>query len=98
MGEQVEEPSALGDVPAVPFNQVQSGPSLEDVLYVLLLIEVAEAVDPASLPHFHPGPLRLWMKVEKDPLRSKRAMDPPQGVDRALQFNTSQRVGEDATS
>jgi len=71
VGAQLEEPSALGDVPAVPFNQIQSGPSLEDVLYVLLLIEVAEAIDPASLPHLHPSPLRLWMKVEKDPLRSK---------------------------
>jgi len=35
------------------------------------------------------------MKVEKDPFRSKRAMDPPQGVDHALQFNASQRMGED---
>jgi hypothetical protein len=71
MGKQVERLSALGDVPAVPFDSVEPGASIEDVLYVLLLVEVAEAIDPASLPHLHPGPLRLWVKVEKDPLRSK---------------------------
>ncbi|HEX5914553.1 MAG TPA: hypothetical protein VFY54_15635 [Rubrobacter sp.] len=40
-------------------------------MYVLLLIEVAQMFDPASLPHLYTSPLRLWMKVEKDPPRSK---------------------------
>jgi hypothetical protein len=39
--------------------------------------------------------LWLWMKVEQYTSRSKRAMNPPQGVHDALRLDASERVGED---
>lgn len=88
-------PSALGDIPAVPFDLVQLVASLEDVSDISFLVEVPEALDPSALPHFHPGVLWLWMKVEQYTFRSQRTMNLFQGVDHALQFDASQGVGED---
>jgi hypothetical protein len=68
VGDEIEELLALGDVPASLFDLIQADTRLEDFPDVFLLVDVAEMLDSASMPHLHRGRLRLGVEVEQDPL------------------------------